>query len=160
MHAGKMKNDSRQRAHGNIFSAATGETILPAEIQNDKCTPARRRTTPASGHTKANSTPPAARRSCRQRNRTINARRRGKERHGPAGTRRHIPRRQFRNLSLIHISMCIRNRVLSGLPAREHGRDSLRKMPYMRRAGWNFCARRMGRALTSSSPLPGKRKRI
>ena len=50
--------------------------------------------------------------------------------------------------------------VLSGLPARGHGRDSLRKMPSMRRAGWNFYARRMGRALTSSSPLPGKRKRI
>mgnify|MGYP000567974511 CR=1 FL=1 len=26
-------------------------------------------------------------------------------------------------------------------------------------AGWNFYARRMGRALTSSSPLPGKRKK-
>ena len=41
MHAGKVKNASDQRAHGNIFSAATVETILPAEKQNDKCTPAR-----------------------------------------------------------------------------------------------------------------------
>ncbi|MBC8544377.1 hypothetical protein [Bianquea renquensis] len=41
MHAGEVKNASGQRAHEDIFSAATGETILPAEIQNDKCTPAR-----------------------------------------------------------------------------------------------------------------------
>ncbi|MFQ9798672.1 MAG: hypothetical protein ACLR23_06700 [Clostridia bacterium] len=60
MHAGVAKNDSRQRAHGNIFSAATGETILPAEIQNDKCTPAWRRTTAASGHTETYSPPPPA----------------------------------------------------------------------------------------------------
>ena len=41
MHAGEAKNATGQRAHEDIFSAATGETILPAEIQNEKCTPAR-----------------------------------------------------------------------------------------------------------------------
>ncbi|MFQ9798670.1 MAG: hypothetical protein ACLR23_06690 [Clostridia bacterium] len=41
MHAGVAKNDSRQRAYGDIFHAITVETILPAEKQNDKCTPAR-----------------------------------------------------------------------------------------------------------------------
>ena len=76
MHAGEVKNASGQRAHEDIFSAATGETILPAEKQNDKCTPARLRTTPASGHTEANSLPPAARRSCRRRIGKKNARRR------------------------------------------------------------------------------------
>ncbi|MBC8544380.1 hypothetical protein [Bianquea renquensis] len=97
MHAGVAKNDSRQRAHGNIFSAATGETILPAEIQNDKCTPAWRRTTAASGHTETYSPPPPAKRSCRRRYRTKNARRRDEERHRPAGIRRHIPHRHRRN---------------------------------------------------------------
>ncbi|MBC8544376.1 hypothetical protein [Bianquea renquensis] len=97
MHAGKMKNDSGQRAHGGIFPAASFETILPAEKQNNKCTPAWRRTTAASGHTETNSTPSQSKRSCRRRNRTINARRRGEERHRPAGTRRHILRRHRRN---------------------------------------------------------------
>ena len=41
MHAGEMMNATGQRAHEDIFSTATGETILPAEIQNDKCTLAR-----------------------------------------------------------------------------------------------------------------------
>ena len=41
MHAGKVKNATGQRAHEDIFSAATVETILPAEKQNEKCTPAR-----------------------------------------------------------------------------------------------------------------------
>ena len=41
MHAGKAKNDTGQRAHEDIFHAANFETILPAEIQNEKCTPAR-----------------------------------------------------------------------------------------------------------------------
>ena len=54
MHAGKVKNASDQRAHEDIFHAANFETILPAEIQNEKCTPAWLRTTPASGHTEAN----------------------------------------------------------------------------------------------------------
>ncbi|MFQ9798669.1 MAG: hypothetical protein ACLR23_06685 [Clostridia bacterium] len=49
MHAGVAKNDSGQRAYGNIFHAANFETILPAEKQNEKCTPAWRRTTAASG---------------------------------------------------------------------------------------------------------------
>ncbi|MFR2465539.1 MAG: hypothetical protein ACLTA1_07150 [Clostridia bacterium] len=97
MHAGVAKNDSRQRAHGDIFHAITVETILPAEKQNDKCTPAWRRTTAASGHTETNSTPSQSKRSCRRRNRTINARWRGEERQWPAGTRRHILRRHRRN---------------------------------------------------------------
>ncbi|MBC8544378.1 hypothetical protein [Bianquea renquensis] len=97
MHAGEVKNDTGQRAHGDIFHAATVETILPAEKQNDKCTPAWLKTTAASGHTETYSTPPISRRSCRQRNRTKNARRRGEERQPPAGTRRHIPRHHSRN---------------------------------------------------------------
>ncbi|MFQ9798673.1 MAG: hypothetical protein ACLR23_06705 [Clostridia bacterium] len=70
---------------------------MPAEIQNEKCTPARLRTTLASGHNETYSTPPISKRSCRRRNRMINARRRGEERHRPAGTRRLIPRRQRRD---------------------------------------------------------------
>ncbi|MBC8544379.1 hypothetical protein [Bianquea renquensis] len=97
MHAGEVKNDTVQRAHEDIFSAATVETTEPAEKRDQKCTPARRRTTPSSGHTEANSLPPAAKRSCRRRYRMINARRRGEERHRPAGTRRLIPRRQRRD---------------------------------------------------------------
>ncbi|MFQ9798671.1 MAG: hypothetical protein ACLR23_06695 [Clostridia bacterium] len=55
MHAGEVKNDTVQRAHEDIFSAATVETTEPAEKRDQKCTPARRRTTPSSGHTEANS---------------------------------------------------------------------------------------------------------
>ncbi|MBC8544489.1 MAG: hypothetical protein ACLR23_03655 [Clostridia bacterium] len=50
MHAGEANNSIGQRAHEDKFHAATGETTIPAEIQNKKCTPARRTTTSASGH--------------------------------------------------------------------------------------------------------------
>ena len=39
-------------------------------------------------------------------------------------------------------------------PSQEHGRDSLRKMPSMRRAGWNFCARRMAEPLPAPALCP------
>ena len=41
MHAGEANNGSDQRAHGAKFSAANGETTMPAGILNEKCTPAR-----------------------------------------------------------------------------------------------------------------------
>ena len=41
MHAGKMKNSSDQRAHGDIFYSPSGETIMPAGIRDEKYTPAR-----------------------------------------------------------------------------------------------------------------------
>ncbi|MFR5071633.1 MAG: hypothetical protein ACLTDS_05575 [Bianqueaceae bacterium] len=77
MHAGEANNSIGQRAHEDKFHAATGETTIPAEIQNKKCTPARRTTTSASGHTKANSTPPSSKRSYRRRYRMKYARRQG-----------------------------------------------------------------------------------
>ena len=40
MHAGEMKNATSQRAHEDIFSAATVETTEPAEKRDQKCTPA------------------------------------------------------------------------------------------------------------------------
>jgi hypothetical protein len=61
MHAGEMKNSSDQRAHGDIFYAPSGETSTPAGIRDEKCTPVRRRTARASGHTVAYSKPQAAR---------------------------------------------------------------------------------------------------
>ena len=51
MHAGKMKNGSDQRAHGDIFYVPNGETIMPAGIRDEKCTPVRRATAATSGHT-------------------------------------------------------------------------------------------------------------
>ena len=54
MHAGEASNDSDQRAYGAKFSAASGETTMPAGIQNEKCTPAWRTTTATSGHTETN----------------------------------------------------------------------------------------------------------
>ncbi|MBC8545100.1 hypothetical protein [Bianquea renquensis] len=70
MHAGEAKNGSDQRAyggkfpagsgqraHGGKFPAGSGETTMPAV---KKCTPARRRTAATSGHTEANSPPPAS----------------------------------------------------------------------------------------------------
>ena len=61
MHAGEAKNGSDQRAHGDIFYVPNGETIMPAGIRDEICTPVRRRTARASGHTVAYSTPPSAR---------------------------------------------------------------------------------------------------
>ncbi|MFQ9802076.1 MAG: hypothetical protein ACLR23_27810 [Clostridia bacterium] len=66
MHAGMASNGSDQRAHGAKFSAASGETTMPAGILNEKCTPVRRATTAAGGHTVVNSSLPAARRPCRR----------------------------------------------------------------------------------------------
>ena len=66
MHAGEMKNGSDQRAHGGIFSVSNGETSMSAGKQNKKCTPVRRRTARASGHTETYSTPQAAKRPCRR----------------------------------------------------------------------------------------------
>ncbi|MFQ9802078.1 MAG: hypothetical protein ACLR23_27820 [Clostridia bacterium] len=41
MHAGEANNGSDRRAHGAKFPAASAKTIIPAGIQNEKCTPAR-----------------------------------------------------------------------------------------------------------------------
>ena len=75
MHAGKMKNGSDQRARGDIFYAPSSETSTPAGNRDEKCTPARRATARASGHTVAYSTPQAAKRPCRRGNGMKNARR-------------------------------------------------------------------------------------
>ncbi|MBC8543551.1 hypothetical protein [Bianquea renquensis] len=40
MHAGEVSNGNGRRAHGGKFPAASGETTMPAGIQNGKCTPA------------------------------------------------------------------------------------------------------------------------
>ncbi|MFQ9802072.1 MAG: hypothetical protein ACLR23_27790 [Clostridia bacterium] len=42
MHAGMANNGNGRRAHGAKFSAASAKTIMPAGIQNEKCTPVRR----------------------------------------------------------------------------------------------------------------------
>ncbi|MFQ9802077.1 MAG: hypothetical protein ACLR23_27815 [Clostridia bacterium] len=97
MHAGKVRNGSGRRAHGAKFSAASGETTMPAGIQNEKCTPVRRTTAAASGHTVPNSPPPAPKRSCQRGYKTKNARRHGEQRQRPAGTRCQILRRQRQN---------------------------------------------------------------
>ena len=54
MHAGEANNGSDRRAHGAKFPAASAKTIIPAGIQNEKCTPVRRATTATSGHTETN----------------------------------------------------------------------------------------------------------
>ncbi|MBC8545178.1 hypothetical protein [Bianquea renquensis] len=97
MHAGEMKKGRGQRAHGGKFPAGSVETPMPAEKWEEKCTPARRRTTGASVQKEANSPSPASKRSCRRGNRKKNARRRDEERQRPACTRRQISRRQGRN---------------------------------------------------------------
>ncbi|MFR5071076.1 MAG: hypothetical protein ACLTDS_02415 [Bianqueaceae bacterium] len=63
-----VRQEQRQRpaAHGAKFSAASAKTIMPAGIQNEKCTPAWRTTAATSGHTVPNSPPPAPKRSCRR----------------------------------------------------------------------------------------------
>ncbi|MBC8544485.1 hypothetical protein [Bianquea renquensis] len=75
MHAGEANNGCGQRALGGKFSAATVETIRPAEIQDEICTPVRRTMATASGHTEANSPPPPSKRSRRRRYRIKYARR-------------------------------------------------------------------------------------
>ena len=55
-----IKNGSDQRTHGGKFPAGSGETTMPAGKRDEKCTPARQRTVAASGHTAANSPPPAS----------------------------------------------------------------------------------------------------
>ncbi|MBC8543963.1 hypothetical protein [Bianquea renquensis] len=62
MHAGEAKNGSGQRAKGGKFVPATVKTIAPAEKQNEKCTPARRRTAAASVQKETNSSPPPSKR--------------------------------------------------------------------------------------------------
>ena len=42
MHAGEARNSRDQRAHAAKFLAATVKTTMPAEKQDEKCTPARR----------------------------------------------------------------------------------------------------------------------
>ena len=54
MHAGEANNGSGRRAHGAKFSVASGETTVPAGIQNEKCTPAWRGMAATSGHTETN----------------------------------------------------------------------------------------------------------
>ncbi|MFQ9802073.1 MAG: hypothetical protein ACLR23_27795 [Clostridia bacterium] len=66
MHAGEASNGSDQRAYGAKFSAASAKTTMPAGIQNEKCTPVRRTTAVASGHTVPNSPSPAARQPYRR----------------------------------------------------------------------------------------------
>ncbi|MBC8544488.1 MAG: hypothetical protein ACLR23_03660 [Clostridia bacterium] len=97
MHAGEANNSIGQRAHGGNFHAATVKTITTAEIQNEKCTPARRTIASASGHSEAISTPPPSKRPRRRRYKMKNARRRGEQRLRLAGTRRQIPRRHRRD---------------------------------------------------------------
>ncbi|MBC8544408.1 hypothetical protein [Bianquea renquensis] len=75
MHAGLARNGCGQRAHAAKFLAATVKTTMPAEKQDEKCTPARRATAGTSGHTQPNSPPPPSRRPCRRRNVMKNARR-------------------------------------------------------------------------------------
>ncbi|MBC8544486.1 hypothetical protein [Bianquea renquensis] len=79
MHVGEANNGDGQRAHGGKFSAATVETIRPAEIQNEICTPVRRTMATASGHTEAISSPPPSKRSGRRRYKMKYARRRGEQ---------------------------------------------------------------------------------
>ncbi|MFQ9798609.1 MAG: hypothetical protein ACLR23_06330 [Clostridia bacterium] len=69
MHAGKAKNGSGQRAKGGKIPAGSVEAPGPAEKQNKKCTPARRRTAAASVHTETNSSTPPSKQPCRRRNR-------------------------------------------------------------------------------------------
>ncbi|MBC8543545.1 hypothetical protein [Bianquea renquensis] len=97
MHAGEVSNGSGRRAHGGKFLAGSAKTTTPAGIQNEKCTPVRRTTAAAGGHTVPNSPPPAARRPCRRGYKTKNARRHGEQRQRPAGTRCQIFRRQRQN---------------------------------------------------------------
>ncbi|MBC8545120.1 hypothetical protein [Bianquea renquensis] len=97
MHAGKAKNGSGQRAKGGKIPAGSVEAPGPAEKQNKKCTPARRRTAAASVHTETNSSTPPSKQPCRRRNRIKNARRRGEQRQRPACKRRQIPRRHRQN---------------------------------------------------------------
>ena len=75
LHAGEVSNGSGRRAHGDIFPAGTVETTMTAGNRDKKCTPARRATARASGHTVAYSTPQAAKRPCRRGNGMKNARR-------------------------------------------------------------------------------------
>ena len=88
MHAGKAKNGSGQRAKGGKFLAATVETTMPAEKQNEKYTPARRATAAASVQKEANSSPAPSKRPCRRRNRIKNTRRQSEQRQRPACKRR------------------------------------------------------------------------
>ncbi|MBC8545098.1 hypothetical protein [Bianquea renquensis] len=60
MHAGEAKSGSDQRAHEDKFLAASVKMIMPAGKRDEKCTPARRRAAATSGHTEANSPPPAS----------------------------------------------------------------------------------------------------
>ena len=94
MHAGEMKKGRGQRAHGGKFPAGRVETPEPAEKREEKCTPARRRTTGASVQKEANSQRASSKRTSQRRNRMKNARRRGEERQRPACKRRQTPRRR------------------------------------------------------------------
>ncbi|MFQ9798585.1 MAG: hypothetical protein ACLR23_06195 [Clostridia bacterium] len=73
------------------------ETTMPAEIQNEKCTPARWRMAAASGHTEANSMPAQPRRPCRWGNEMKNARRRGRRTAATSAAYEAIPRRHRRD---------------------------------------------------------------
>ena len=82
-----MRNGCGQRAKGGKFLAITVETTMPAEKQDEKCTPARRVTAAVSGHTQPNSPPSPSRRSYRRGNGMKNARRLGAQQLRSAGIR-------------------------------------------------------------------------
>ncbi|MFQ9798611.1 MAG: hypothetical protein ACLR23_06340 [Clostridia bacterium] len=84
MHAGEAEQRQRPACKGDKFLHATVETTTPAEKQNEKCTPAKRRTAAASVQKETNSSTPSSKRSRRRRNRMKNARRRGEQRQRPA----------------------------------------------------------------------------
>ncbi|MFR5070900.1 MAG: hypothetical protein ACLTDS_01465 [Bianqueaceae bacterium] len=64
----RRRDEERQRLAGtrDIFYAPSSETSTPAGIRDERCTPVRRATARASGHTVAYSTPQAAKRSRRR----------------------------------------------------------------------------------------------
>ncbi|MFR5070898.1 MAG: hypothetical protein ACLTDS_01455 [Bianqueaceae bacterium] len=73
----RRQDEERQRPAGTRrhILRPNSETSTPAGNRDEKCTPARRATARASGHTVAYSTPQAAKRPCRRGNGMKNARR-------------------------------------------------------------------------------------
>ncbi|MFQ9801038.1 MAG: hypothetical protein ACLR23_21300 [Clostridia bacterium] len=93
MHAGS-RNGCGQRAHAAKSLAATVKTTMPAEKQDEKCTPARRAATRTSGHTQPVPRHHLSRRPCPAEKRhekctPVSARNSS----GPAGTRSQTSRR-------------------------------------------------------------------
>ena len=85
-------------ANGGKLPTVSVEMIKPREKRDKKCPPARRGTAGASMQTEAKSPPSQSRRPSWRGNRKKNARRRGKDRQGPACTRKQIARRHRRDV--------------------------------------------------------------